>query len=121
MPIIRKGETNPPAPAAERPENPQQQQQVPAKRTIHVFNEEPQYHELVVVITGDRGSGKTTVARIIEEALAKAGFEFAVNLDPDKDEPQGLYPIETPRLKRFGKRCRVRIQTLTTIRPPQKR
>ena len=48
---------------------------------------------LVITIAGAPNRGKTTVARLIEEALRKEGFE-AVFVDDPGDETPGKAPIE---------------------------
>lgn len=67
-----------------------------------------------VSVVGPTNTGKTTIARIIEEALKKAGFEVS-NLDPDaKNRGQGLFPVETDRMRRLAEGKKVRIVVANT-------
>jgi tRNA uridine 5-carbamoylmethylation protein Kti12 len=61
-----------------------------------------------VVVSGPANSGRTTVARVIAEALASAGFTVN-NLDPDANKKEGIYPIEKERLKEMAAKKTVRI------------
>lgn len=70
-----------------------------------------------VTISGPTKSGKTTIARIIQEALRKAGFEGVVNLDKDaKNRGQGLFPVEGDRVRRFAEGRKVTIITANVTR-----
>jgi adenylylsulfate kinase-like enzyme len=69
-----------------------------------------------VTISGPSGAGKTTIARVIAEALKKAGFD-AKNIDGDaKNREAGLFPSETDRLRRFAEGRAVTVLTANTTR-----
>ncbi len=70
---------------------------------------------LSITISGITGSGKTTVARIIEQALKKAGFQDVTNIDANEaNRKEGLWPIEADRVRRWTEGRPVRILTAQT-------
>jgi uridine kinase len=68
-----------------------------------------------ITVSGAQQSGKTTIARIIADALKRAGFADVVNLDRSSKN-DGLHPIETDRIRRFAEGRRVVVLTAVTHR-----
>ena len=70
-----------------------------------------------VTVSGPMNSGKTTIARVIADALRRAGFEGVVNLDRDaKNRNQGFFPVDAERLRRFAEGRKVTIITANVNR-----
>jgi thymidylate kinase len=68
-----------------------------------------------ITISGAEKSGKTTIARIIADALKRAGFADVVNLDRSS-KSEGLHPIESDRVRRFAEGRRVVVLTAVAHR-----
>lgn len=76
-------------------------------------------NKLRVTISGPTKSGKTTVARVIAEALKKAGFDDTVVLDSDaSNKNAGIMPYDSHNLRRFADGLRVDVLTVNTFARP---